>query len=345
MQLIVRADATSAIGSGHLMRCLALAQAWAGNKDSVHFVSRCESASISASVRGEGFVLHAVQDVDAGWDAIEDLVKAEPGSALVLDGYGFNAADHERGRSLGMPVLAIDDNAHLPNYAADLIVNQNPYANELCYSAAAHSRLLLGTQYALLRREFAARRLAERECRENACRILVTLGGSDPDNVSLKVVEACQQTTGTEACVVAGPANCHLDELRSAVRGDSRIHIETATTAMSRWMAWAEMAVIGAGSTCWECCYMGLPAITIVLAENQKRIAEWMAEARITVNLGWHTEVSVARISRAIGTLAAAQPMRTAMNQRGQKLVDGRGAARVAQALWDIATVSVERTR
>jgi UDP-2,4-diacetamido-2,4,6-trideoxy-beta-L-altropyranose hydrolase len=336
-QLIIRADASASVGTGHVMRCLALAQAWAQQGGSVHFVSQCDASAIRERVDREGFAFHAVDNSNAGWTAVERLA-ADQASVLVLDGYTFTAADHAAGRRLGVPVMAVDDNAHLPRYAADIILNQNLCAPELHYSAPPETRLLLGTEYALIRREFIDCTVPDRSARSaGRLNLLVTLGGGDPDNVTLKVVEACKRTPDCEVIVVAGGANRNLLSLQTAVAGHSHIQVRSAVFEMPALMAWADFAVTAAGSGCWEACYMGLPAITIVMAANQERNAHALAEANVTFNLGWHTSVSMEHIASAIDALAQASARRSTMTQRGPALVDGKGAARVTRILRQFA--------
>ena len=164
----------------------------------------------------------------------------------------------------------------------------------------AHTRLLLGTRYVLLRREFWPWRGWRREIPAVARKVLVTLGGGDPDNVTLKVIRALAQVEieGLEAVVVVGPANPHLEELQAAVKDTPHpIRLESNVTNMPELMAWADVAITAGGSTCWETAFMGLPICcndwlkpirSAPIAQGEKAI-------RIVVEPGWYIIIATAQ--------------------------------------------------
>jgi spore coat polysaccharide biosynthesis predicted glycosyltransferase SpsG len=102
---------------------------------------------------------------------------------------------------------------------------------------------------------------------------------------------------------------------------------------MAPLMSWADLAVTGAGSTCWELACLGVPALSLMIAENQRRIGEELGAAGVIVNLGWHTDVGVERIATSVDGLLYSSFRRLRMSQQGRALIDGKGAARVASAL------------
>jgi UDP-2,4-diacetamido-2,4,6-trideoxy-beta-L-altropyranose hydrolase len=196
------------------------------------------------------------------------------------------------------------------------------------------TQLLLGPEYILLRPEF----LDEPEVREHPLigrKVLVTMGGSDPDNVTGQVLTALGQVKEDfEARVVVGAGNRRQAELQAA--GDRlapRITLEHDPPNMAPLMRWADVAISGAGSTCWELAYMGLPSIVIALSADQQGIAQVLAEREIAISLGWHANLSEKRISDALVNLLNDQELRRTMGERSRNLVDGKGAARVVQVL------------
>src|SRR5262249_42921144 len=138
---------------------------------------------------------------------------------VVLDGYHFSGGFQRRVRAGGIRVLAIDDYGHADHYATDLVLNQNLHATADLYRAREpYTGLLLGTRFALLRREFWEWSGRKREVSEAARKVLVTLGGSDPDGVTLTAIEALARTRwpGLEAVVVVGGGNPRRGELEAA---------------------------------------------------------------------------------------------------------------------------------
>jgi len=255
---------------------------------------------------------------------------------VALDGYHFDPVYQECVRRKGHRLLVIDDIAHLERYDVDVLLNQNIHADQLVYHLNPDASLLLGTQYALLRPEFLPWRSWQRQTRPVARNVLVTLGGSDPNNVSLKVVRALRRLDGfpLDVRIIAGPASGNLEELQAAIRilpGETRILTDVSN--MPKLMAWADVAVSAGGSTCWELAFMGLPNIVLVLSDDQRRIGQGLGAEGVALNLGWHEEVSEGQIAEALGQLVEDRARRETMSARGRQLVDGRGAARVAAAM------------
>jgi RimJ/RimL family protein N-acetyltransferase len=183
-----------------------------------------------------------------------------------------------------------------------------------------------------LRREFLKWRGWKREIPEVARRVLVTMGGSDPGNVTLEVIQALQHVdvNGLEAVVVVGGSNPHYAELQSAVQTSRlSIRLESNVTDMPALMAWADVAVSAGGSTNWELAFMGLPALVLILASNQRPIAERLDMVRMAVNLGWYSDASPMKIAQVLTQLLKDSKTRAKMSQCGQQLVDGEGIVRV----------------
>jgi len=359
--LLVRADASTQMGTGHVMRCLALAQAWQEAGGRAQFALALSTPAAEARLSAEGMQVARVSagnvDLRAAFpfggrpgsaeDAGETVAMArEIGAAwVVVDGYHFDAAYQRSVKGAGLQLLAVDDYGHASHYSADLVLNQNIYAAESLYpSREATTRLLLGTRYALLRSEFWPWRAWQRTVPEVARKVLVTMGGADADNATLKVVEALRQVEGLgqglEVKVVVGGSNPHREALRETLTVGVEL-IENAPN-MPELMAWSDAAVSAAGTTCWELAFMQVPSLLVVLAENQRPNAAGLQEAGVAVNMGWHGELASAELARALTRLLGTREQQVAMAQEGRRLVDGEGARRVAGLLAE-ATVRVRR--
>ncbi len=274
--LMIRADANVDIATGHVMRCLALAQAWQDKGGEVVFVMAESTPAVEKRLKAEGM---DIERIDAGLGGVQDrerscaLALARSASWVVLDGYHFGADYQQSFKAAGHKVLFLDDNGHAKKYCADLVLSQNAHADENIYQCRdSDTRLLLGPEYALLRREFAAWRDWKREIPAAGSRLLITFGGSDPDNFTLRVLEALQRVSveNFEAVVVVGGNNPHLNSLEQAVaKHTDRVRLSSDASNMPELMAWADGAVAAAGATCWEMCFLSLPALLLDLAPNQ----------------------------------------------------------------------------
>ncbi len=337
MRLLLRADASAQIGMGHVMRCLALAQACHSQCGEAIFAMSVAGGAVANQLERQGvsilrFTGTPGSRADAEWTST--LARRQQASWVVIDGYQFDGAYQRRLRTGQFSVLAMDDFGHAGHYYSDLVVNQNIFAEEVTYdNREPHTRLLLGTRYALLRQEFLRHRREPRTRPTNAAtNVLVTLGGADPNNITSIVLRAFEVLARHELKirVVIGLSNPHrldLERQRQDMQCDVELLAERAD--LPELMAWADIAITGAGATCWELAYMGLPMVTVTLAENQEGIAAGLAKAGAALSAGWGHEVSPADLAGIVHGLLDDPLARRRLAQRARKLVDGRGAQRV----------------
>jgi UDP-2,4-diacetamido-2,4,6-trideoxy-beta-L-altropyranose hydrolase len=338
--LLVRADADSVMGTGHVMRCLALAQAWQSRGGTVTFVKA--TADLDARVMTEGFSVHEVNAPpgslqDAGETA--GFARKLHASWIVVDGYHFSLEYQQRLQHSAVPLLVIDDLAEAREHAADVLLNQNHYASlEMYEHRSNHTKMLLGARYVLLRNEFLKFRDWKRSTPKEAHRVLVTMGGADPDNVTLRLIEtlALKGWPPLEVIVVAGVSNPRTESLRRAcLQAGSKFQLKTQVADMPSLMAWADLAISAGGTTCWEMAFMGLPNAIVILAENQRRVGEVLERDNISVNLGWHSGVTEERLVQALCPLIEDAGRRRAMSENGRALVDGGGCSRTLHVLME----------
>jgi UDP-2,4-diacetamido-2,4,6-trideoxy-beta-L-altropyranose hydrolase len=325
------------------MRCLALAQAWQDSGGQCIFAMAESTPAIEQRLREEGM---EVEQLTASRGTAEDaketahLASKENAVWIVVDGYQFRSAYQLEVKTAGLKVLFMDDNGHAEPYCADLVLNQNIHANASFYARRQPStRLLLGPRYAMLRREFRPWREWQREIPVGGRKILVIMGGSDPNNVTAKVIEAIGQLSNPslETTVLVGGSNPHLCSVRASIREQKQsMRLITDAVDVGEWMAWADVAVAAAGTTFGEMCLLGLPGILLVLAENQEGVAAAADNMGIAWSLGKGTEVTAFIIAGKLGELLNSYESRRSQSEKGRKLVDGRGAERVVAFLSDL---------
>ncbi len=338
--LLIRADASPHIGTGHVMRCLALAQAWREVGGHSTFLSAVDAPLLEERLKADGMsVTHLGSKPGSGDDTRETVAMARQLGAkwVVADGYHFDT-EFQRGiKDAGLHLLYVDDAGYAGMFLADLVLNQNVSADESLYAnRPAGTQLLLGTRYALLRREFWKWRGWKRNVPDIAANVLVTLGGSDPDNLTRQILQSllALKTPGLLVRAVIGAANPHGQSLRELVDSSpGRFELIGNTSEMPELMAWADLAVAAGGSTCWELALMGLPMVLLVLADNQRAVAAGVEREGAAINLGWNTSLAAGHMLEVLDGAIRDPAGRRAMSERGARLVDGYGASRVAAIL------------
>jgi UDP-2,4-diacetamido-2,4,6-trideoxy-beta-L-altropyranose hydrolase len=328
---LFRCDASPQIGGGHVMRCLSLATALAATGWNILFAACAGSA---ATVPGLARV--TLVDLDAHDDPaeLEAALGGRKIDLLVVDSYRLDAAYETACRSFAARVLAIDDladRAHDCDFLLDQTLGRAP--GDYAKRVPPACRLLLGTDYALLRPAFAKARAASLEARAHRKprRVLVSFGAADAHGLAPRVASALLAANADIALDVV-PDRAGRDECaRLAEKYPGRLQTHFAVEAMEELMAAADIAVGAAGTMSWERCAMGLPSVVVVTADNQRLIAERLIAAGAAVNAGDWTRARPDAIAQAVLALAADDARRHAMAQAAARIVDADGAMRVAQ--------------
>ena len=274
--VLVRADSSSQIGTGHIMRCLVFADMLREGGFDVRFLSRALPGHINGKVEREGFPVLPVMSIrkESETSEISDVLLREGASIIVFDHYGIDADQEELIRSgSGVRVVSLDDTYN--RHYSDILINPNIYAKKERYAGLVPDgcTVLCGLAYALVRKEF-----------RNGCgksvykvpldeiKLLVTLGGADPDNVTARVIkelsdfDECKVT----ANIVLGPANSHVDAVRRCA-GEVAYGVNIIVDAqnMAELMCNSDCIVTSSGGTFVEALFSRVPAIVVNIASNQ----------------------------------------------------------------------------
>lgn len=355
-----RADASVQIGTGHVMRCLALAAQLQRKGVEVVFLSRDLPASLQSSLEKQKvklLPLPASKEARHGgfahshWLATSQAEDArltlaalkENGlkpDGLVVDHYGIGREWESLVRSEIDRILVIDDLADRA-HDCDWLLDQtfNPLAaSEYAPLVPPGCHLLLGPRFALLRPEFAElRKQAKPKPADGRQRMIVFFGGGDPTGETLKALRAVE-TLGRKnltTTVIASPTNPHQAEIKKRAGQIPGVTFESQVPDMASLMNEADIFLGAGGVTTWERCCLGVPTLTVAIAQNQVKGARLLAEAGGAIFLGEKDAVNAEKISAAVASLLDQPQVRESLSVTGRKLVDGQGAERVANALLE----------
>ena len=334
--LLLRCEATAALGTGHALRGLALAQAWVDGGGRALFVMSAPDPAIAGRLAREDFAVETI-GAEAGSDAdarATAALAAQWNAAWVaLDGPMFAGA-WDAGWAGGARLLRIDDNGLPGSFRADVLLNQNLGATAEAYPGVrAECRLLLGPEFALLRREF---RTAAPAAPSLPPRLVITMGGSDPAQATELLLAALCSPYGEwlAADFIVGAANPRRDALMVAIdRQAPRLKAHLSPMNMPEVLRGAKLAVTAGGTTLYELASLGVPMVILAIAENQRPTCERFAVADAAGYAGWYGELTPARLVEEIMVYWTEPELLRTLATRARSLVDGRGAARVVAAM------------
>jgi UDP-2,4-diacetamido-2,4,6-trideoxy-beta-L-altropyranose hydrolase len=313
MNVLVRVDASKALGGGHVMRQLALAGALRDSGAQVRFACRAGDGMASRLIEAQGFV---VQFLEAGLEDVEATRRAAAGAVdwLVVDQYELAASWERNARRFAKRILVVDDLANRP-HDADLLVDQNYYANlERRYAGLVPETCerLLGPAYALLRPEFAAARAQVNRDRP-VRRILVSFGATDP--------------LGQTSVALAGIRRLKAKQLE--------IDVPDGSDRMAQLMAAADLAIGSGGVSTNERLCLGLPAAVVATHPFQETSARDVAATGAHRYLGPAAALDADGYARVVSELMSQPAALRRMSDEGMRRVDGLGARRVADRMLD----------
>jgi len=338
--LLIRADANVAIGTGHVMRCLALAQAWEEGGGKAVFAMAELLPLVRERLASEGMEIVSVEEYPGSREdatTVGRMAHRLSADWIVVDGYHFDAGYQRELKASALHVLAVDDDGRCEHYWADVVLNQNIHAGENLYSSREpYTRLLLGLLYILLRREFGRWSEWKRQIPEVGRRVLITMGGSDPDNVTSLAIGAFLQANipDKEAIVVLGGSSPQLGSVQAlAAQSSGSVRLLEDSSNMPELMAWADMALIAGGGTLWELLSMGCPVLSYARNSVQQQINSKLESEGLIRGLGDPQHCGREQAAAALVVLANSQELRANYSRLGRERVDGRGAGRVCGVL------------
>lgn len=307
MNIIIRVDSSVEMGTGHVIRCLTLAKQLKNQGAEVSFICSNLIGNIIELIIKEGYQVYQIDSVcleesdTKRWELDSSqsisIIKKLPQNLdwIIVDHYGLDKFWEKSIRPYTKRIMVIDDLANR-GHDCELLLDQNLYTNmEKRYDSLVNEgcKLLLGPSYALLRNEFYEQRIQLRERSGKIERILVFFGGSDPANQTERVLNCIKNSFPNNLAfeVIVGKSNPNKMLLENICSQHENIKFFCQVENMAAKIADADLAISAGGTNTWERCFLGLPAITITIADNQIEILETLANMKVIWHLGHYTEV------------------------------------------------------
>ncbi|MCR5719079.1 MAG: UDP-2,4-diacetamido-2,4,6-trideoxy-beta-L-altropyranose hydrolase [Lachnospiraceae bacterium] len=337
--LYIRADGNATIGTGHIMRCLSVAEAYRINKGHVYFILADDSVrDLITGLNYPCMVLGTdYQNPGKEIDIIKPLIERDDKAIILADSYFFDKDYYEELGKL-CPVACFDDDFRM-DYPVDILINYNIYGIYLDQKETQYKnrKNLLGPKYAPLRRQFLGHSLA---LSRNVKNILLTTGGGDRYGAAVKICDEFLKRKEFEGCVinvVVGTVSPHGEAVKKfCMENPGRIEVWENVSDMASLMLKCDLALSAAGSTIYELCAMGVPTVCFYYAENQRMLAGCLEKDMGIVNAGDFSLDPEGVCKRLLDTAAILKDnfrARQIMNDLMKRTVDARGAARIAGEL------------
>ena len=339
-----RVDASSIVGSGHAIRCAALAGQLRAHGADVCFICREQPGDWCDWLANQGYAVHRlpVQEggVSPGVDAAQTcaaLSNSKPVEWLVTDHYGIDHRWELAAREVARRILVIDDLADR-SHDCDFVLNQNfSNAPDNLYAALVPpgTKILLGPRYALLRPEFAMLRSTSRHRGGDVRRILICFGGADPQNHTGAALQALRGYIRDidRVDVVVGPGNPHKQSIAALCADTPNAVLHCPASEIAELLSKADLAIGGGGTMNWERSCLGVPTVAFGIAANQRKVLEALIEAGYVLGVAEMQTPHVERIAAWIGSALGNAPLLRGLSRRVASLTDGLGAERVVDLM------------
>lgn len=333
--LLIRADASNSLGIGHIMRNIPIGQVWKEKGGEVTFISSQMPNKLEHRLINENFDVIKLNCIPGTQDdAMQtvNIAQQKHANCLIVDGYYFKGDYQKKIKEYNLKLIFIDDFGHSEHYYADIILNRSLISNTITYAnRESYTNLLLGHKYNALRKEFAKYDNISPIIVQDMKEILVTFGGADPQNITLKIIENLNRVLNKKMKVnlIIGSAykyNKELNELKGKINYDLNIHRDV--NDMADFMFSADIAITAGGTALFEMAYMGLPSIVISIASNQKSSKVFAEKYGTCIYLGDAQNMKENFIIDSIEYIQDSE-VRSVMSTNGQKLIDGKGSTRL----------------
>jgi|TARA_B110000259_G_C14031567_1_gene406932 UDP-2,4-diacetamido-2,4,6-trideoxy-beta-L-altropyranose hydrolase len=356
MTIAFRVDASILIGTGHVMRCLALANYLKSLGYCCLFICRAHKGHLGAFILSQGHQLQLLdgnEDIISGelsprWNSHSDwlgvhwsvdvdqslrIIKDFCPEWLVIDHYALDVDWEIKIKPFVKSLMVIDDLADR-KHDCDFLLDQTFGRQKEDYSEIVpnHCVLLCGAQYSLLRKEFSRWRNASLEYRETASlnNILVNLGGVDKDDFTSSIMQSLSLCALPHSCVITVVMGANAPWIANvknvAAKMPWETHVKVGVENMAEIMSKADLAIGAAGSTTWERCCLGLPTIQLVIAENQNFVAQSLVKAGVIKLLTKLDQLPV--------LIETAPDWMYSISMQCRLITDGQGVERVAESLY-----------
>lgn len=324
MKIAIRADGGAHIGMGHIMRTLALAREMHKFHE-VFYICRVDnpltdSYSIGIEkVKSQGVHVKTIRE-----DSVLIDLKSIEADLLITDSYHVDENYFNETKRMFHKTAYIDD-MNLYYFNVDFLINQNVDAVDFRYKVNKDTKMIVGSQYIMIREEFE--NISKKYIKEDPQDIMITVGGADPYHVTEQILDYVK-LLDYNFHVIVGPSFSKDNSLENYESEKIRLYYNAD---MYEIMKKCDVAISACGSTLYELAACGVPTLGIIIADNQQGIANKMNALGMIKNMGWYNELIKDKFIEILIEFCNNFTARSEMSRKAQNVIDGNGVKRIAR--------------
>lgn len=331
-RVVLRADGGHAIGMGHVVRCLALADMLINNFEIAFVIQQTADSILKAIQPITKKILLLPHTNDYREDALCFSQQINRNDIVVLDGYNFKTDYQKTIKAVGCKLVCIDD-LHKGHYVADAIINHAAGVDEASYSAEPYTKFYLGFNYALLRKPFLKTVSTQRK-QGVIKKVFISMGAADSNNITQKFIEALLQINGIEEInVMLGSINPHLKSIDSLICQNKQAsiikHFNIGADELNQLLQKCDAAICPASSISLECCAVGIVLISGYTADNQIGILEGLKRHKGAFDLGNMNKLNIEDLKIRIENVLRQEVVFNEMFNNQKRMIDGKSPERL----------------
>ena len=275
MNILFRADSSSTIGTGHIMRDLVLAEQF--KDDNITFATQELPGNINHKIKEKNYAIEILNSNEL--EELTDIIKQHSIDMIIIDHYGI---DHPYEKALkeatGIIIFVLDD--IYEKHYCDILLNHNIYADSSKYKNLVPEKceLRCGAKFTLLREEFRLEKTKQKQPTKVVKNIFIAMGGADHTNLNIKILKVLKNFPNIHVNVVTTTANQYLAELQEYVADKGNIMLHINTDQIAKLMSDADFAIVTPSVTLNEVFYLNVPFIAIKTANNQNEMYKYLVE-------------------------------------------------------------------
>ena len=337
--LFIRVDGSAEIGTGHIIRCIALANELKNLFNKIIFLTNNTSENLIDIIKDNDFQVKILDE-----NGLNNEIKSLSSfialydtelNYLLIDHYDIDHKYEYRMRKFFKKIFIIDDLANR-KHDCDLLIDQNYYKNlNSRYDELVPTNciVLLGPKYVILRSEFQDIQKIKLKKNTSPKNILISYGGSDPKNESEKILDAIKTINNTKFFItlVTGIHNQNFEQLQRKTFQMKNIKIFKHVQNFSQLLSNSDLCFGAGGTTTWERFFVGVPSIVTIVSSDQKESVEFLSHLGHVINLGFAQDMTVDKYTESLLNLDPEILYKISLNN--QKLVDGQGKIRIKKQI------------